>query len=151
MPRASLFSPLFLFSDIGKKKFNKTFINTRPLANNHVEKKLNLSFARCGCPPAVKLNRSWQIELLEHKYSCMVETIPLVAAIFGDPNFELCLRHMLNLAKNWTSRQETFPVPLSKSAYSQFGLIGQLDSWTHSSKKTQTDEVQLQSFILGHW
>ncbi len=30
---------------------------------------------------------------------CIVEAIPLATALFWDPNFLLCLRHTLNLAK----------------------------------------------------
>ena len=51
--------------DVGKRKFDKTFINSWPLANNHAKKEVDLSFAGCGCSPRVKLNRPWQIELLE--------------------------------------------------------------------------------------
>ena len=58
--RAPLFPLFFSSSGIGKRKLNKTFINIRPLANNYVEKKVDLSFAVCGCPLTVKLNRPWQ-------------------------------------------------------------------------------------------
>ena len=50
-PRAPLFLSLFPSSGIGKRKLDKTFINTGPLANNHAEEEVNLSFAVCGCPP----------------------------------------------------------------------------------------------------
>ena len=85
--------------DVGQSKFDKTFINALPLADNHAEKEVDLSFAGCGCSPGVKLNRPWQIELLERRPACIVETIPLAAAIFWDPNFVPCPRHTLNLAK----------------------------------------------------
>ena len=85
--------------DVGQRKFDKTFINARPLANNHAEEEVDLSFAGCGCSPVIKLNGAWQIELLEQRPACIVETIPLVAAIFWDPNFVPCSRHTLNLAK----------------------------------------------------
>ena len=39
--------------DVGKKKFDKTFINTRPLADNHAKKEVDLSYAGCGCSPEV--------------------------------------------------------------------------------------------------
>ena len=109
--RAPLFFLLFPSSGIGKRKLDKTFINTRPLANNHAKEEVDLSFARCGCSPGVKLNRSWQKELLEQRPACIIETILLVAAIFWDPNFMPCPRHMLNLAKKWASRQKTFLIP----------------------------------------
>ena len=80
--KAPLFLLLFPFSDISKGKPNKTFINTRPLANNHAKKGIDLSFAVCGYPLAVKLNRSWQKELLERRLTYIIETILLVAAIF---------------------------------------------------------------------
>lgn len=41
-----------------KRGFNTPFINSRPLASNHDQKKVNLSFASCKCPDAVKFNRS---------------------------------------------------------------------------------------------
>ena len=51
--------------DVGQRKFDKTFINAWPLANNNAEEKVDLSFAGRGYSPEVKLNRTWQIELLE--------------------------------------------------------------------------------------
>lgn len=50
-----------LFSSIGKRKFDKTFINTQLLANNYTKEKVDLSLAIFRCPPAVKLNRPYQI------------------------------------------------------------------------------------------
>ena len=85
--------------DVSQRKFDKTFINTRPLADNHAEEEVDLSFAGCGCSPGVKLNRPWQIELLERRPACIVEIILLAAAIFWDPNFVPYPRHTLNLAK----------------------------------------------------
>ena len=43
--------------NVGKRKFDKTFINTRLLAVNHAEKEVDLSFAGCGYLPTIKLNR----------------------------------------------------------------------------------------------
>lgn len=68
--------------DIGKRKSDKIFINTRPLANNHAKKKVDLSFAGCKCSPRVKLKRSWQIELLEWRPAYIVEIILLAVTIF---------------------------------------------------------------------
>ena len=97
--------------DVGQRKFDKTFINAWLLADNHAKKEVDLSFAGCGCSSRVKLNRPWQIELLEQRPACIVETIPLVAAIFWNPNFVPCPCHTLNLSKKWASRQKTFLVP----------------------------------------
>ena len=63
LSRALLFLSLFLSSNIGKN--NKTFINTWPLADNHIKEDINLSFARCGYLPTIKLNKPWEIKLLE--------------------------------------------------------------------------------------
>ena len=64
-PRVPLFLPLFPSSGISERKVDKTFINTWPLANNHAKEEVDLSFALYGYPPTVKLNKPWQIELLE--------------------------------------------------------------------------------------
>ena len=68
----------------------------------------------CGCPPAVKLNRRWQIELRERRHACIVETIPLAAAIFWDPNFVPCLRYTLNLATKLSLKTKNLPIALVK-------------------------------------
>ena len=60
-PKALLFLLLFPFSSIDKRKLNKTFINNWLLADNYAKEEVDPSFAACGCPPAVKLNRPWQI------------------------------------------------------------------------------------------
>ena len=113
-PRAPLFLPLFPSSGIGEKKLDKIFINTRPLADNHAEEEVDLSFAMCGCPPTVKLNRPWQIELLERRPAYIVETILLAAAIFWDPNFVPCPHHMLNLATKLGLKTKNLPSALVK-------------------------------------
>ena len=67
-PSSECLSPfLFPSNSIGKNRpFNKVFnINCRPLANDHVGEDVNLSFAECQCPPAVKANRPWWRELLD--------------------------------------------------------------------------------------
>ena len=68
--------------DIDKRKFDKTFINAWPLADKHAKEEVDLSFAGCGCSPGVKLNKPWQIDLLERRPAYIVKTIPLAAAIF---------------------------------------------------------------------
>ena len=56
--KAHLFLPLFFSSSIDKKrKLDKTFINTQPLAKNHSKEEIDLSFAGCGFLLVVKLNR----------------------------------------------------------------------------------------------
>ena len=63
-----------------KQIFNITFINSHLLAGNHDQKEVDLSFAGCGCPDTVKLNRSWQLNLLDPKPVYIIEAIPLIAA-----------------------------------------------------------------------
>ena len=114
--------------DVGEKKFDKTFINTRPLADNHAEKEVDLSFAGYKCSKRVKLNRPWQIELLEWRFAGIVEIILLTAAIFWDSILCLACATRSISPKKWALREETFLVPYSKSAYSQSGLIRHLGS-----------------------
>ena len=117
--------------DVGKRKFNKTFINTRLLTNNHAKDKVDLSFAGCGSSPGVKLNRPWQIELLEQRPACIVETIPLAAAIFWNPNFIPCPRHTLNLAKKMSFKVKNLSSALIKERIQSIWAnktIGQLDA-----------------------
>ena len=98
--------PLYLFPILGplleksncKRLFDMTFINSRPLAANHITKEVDLSYGECGCPAQVKLNRSWQLKLLDCKPIYIMEVIPLVAALFWDPLFTLCLCHTIKLA-----------------------------------------------------
>ena len=82
LPRVSLFPLLFPPSGIGKRKFNKTIINTWLLTDNHAKEEVNLSFARCRCPPAIKLNRPSQIEILKQRPGCIVKIISLATATF---------------------------------------------------------------------
>lgn len=81
-----------------KRTFDIAFINSRPLAGNHAREEVDLSFAECGYPAAVKLNRSWQLELLDLKPVCIIETICLAAAIFWDTSFTLCHCYTVKLA-----------------------------------------------------
>ena len=80
-----------------KQGFNTTFINSHQLAGNHDQQEVDLSFAGCGCPAAVKLNRSLQLDLLDPKPVCIIEAIPLVAALFWDPSFAPCICHTMKL------------------------------------------------------
>lgn len=101
LPSIKPLSPIFfLFDNSQKQIFGIAFdLNCRFLANNHNVEEVNLNFATCQCVAAIKANREWQQELWNNKLVCMVEAILLVAAIFWDPNFILCLRHTLNLVK----------------------------------------------------
>ncbi len=102
----SLAEPLHPFPTVGplleksnrKRLFDTAFINSRPLAGNHAAKEVDLSFGECGCPAPVKLNRSWQLELLDCKPVYIKEAIPLTAALFWEPLFAPCPRHTLKLA-----------------------------------------------------
>ena len=73
------------------------FINSCPHAGNHAIKKVDLSFGECECPAPIKLNRSWQLELLDHKSVYIMKAIPLAAALFWDPLFAACPRHNMKL------------------------------------------------------
>ena len=114
LPRTTLFPLLFPSSGIGKRKFDKIFINTRPLANNHAKKEVDLCFTMCGCPPAIRLNKPWQIEILEQRPACIVKMIPLAAAIFWDPNFVLYPCHTLKLATKLGLKTRNLPSALVK-------------------------------------
>ena len=130
-PKIPLFPPLFPSSTIGKRKLDKTFINTWPLADNHVKKEVNLSFAMCRCLSAVKLNRLCQIDLLERRPACIVKTISLTVAIFWDPNFVPCPRHTLNLATKLGLKTKNFSNALVKERIQLSWAnrtIGQLDT-----------------------
>ena len=81
-----------------KRGFDTAFINSRPLAGNHDQKEVDLSFAGCGCPTTVKLNRLWQWDLLDPKPVYIIEAISLAAAFYGDPFFATCTCHTMKLA-----------------------------------------------------
>ena len=78
--------------------FDIAFINSHPLAGNHDQKEEDLSFAGCECLNAIKLNRSWQLDLLNPKPVCIIKAIPLTSALFWDLTFALCLCHTMKLA-----------------------------------------------------
>ena len=121
----------YVGKDVGKRKFDKTFISTWPLTNNHVKKEVDLRFAGCRCSLGAKLNRPWQIELLEQRSACIVETISLAAVIFWDPNFMPCLRHTLNLAKKMGLKTRNLSSALVKERIQSIWAnktIGQLDA-----------------------
>ena len=114
-------SLLFPASRIGEKQsFDKAFdIDCRPLAKDHTGEEVDLSFAGCQCPPAVKANRAWQEELLNPKTVCMVEAIPLAAAIFWDPNFLLCPKHTPKLAKKLGLKTKNLKAEIVKEQIGQ--------------------------------
>lgn len=65
-----------------KRGFDTTFITSCLLAGNHNQEEIDLRFAGCGCSDAIKFNRSWQLDLLDPKPVCIIEAIPLAAALF---------------------------------------------------------------------
>lgn len=81
-----------------KRIFNIAFINSCPLAGNHAQKKVDLSFAKCGCSTTVKLNWLWHLVFLDPKPVYIMEAIPLAAAIYCDPSFASCHCHIVKLA-----------------------------------------------------
>lgn len=94
-------SPVFFSSGYGVKRlFNKAFdLDCWLLASDCFKEEMNPSFASCQCSKVIKANKIWQQELLNSKIVCMVEPILLAATIFCDPNFALCPKHILNLAR----------------------------------------------------
>lgn len=82
--------PFYLFLPPGllpnktdcKRTFDRTFINFRLLAGNHTREEIDQSFAECGCPALVKLNRLWLLKLLDLNPVCIMEAIPLATIIF---------------------------------------------------------------------
>ena len=60
---------------------------------------MDLSFAGCQCPQAIKTKKAWQKKLLNNKTICIVEAIPLAAGIFWDHNFALYPRYTFNLTR----------------------------------------------------
>ena len=93
--------PIFFLSGLGaKRSFDKELdLDYRSLASDWSRKRVDISFAGCQCSQAVKKNKVWQLELLNNKTICMIEAIPLVAAIFWDLNFVLYSRYIFNLAR----------------------------------------------------
>ena len=115
LPGALLFLLFFPSNGIGKRKLDKNIINTWLLADNHVEKEVDLCFAICGYPAAVQLNKSWQIEFLEWRLTYIVKTIPLAATTFWDPNFMPCPHHTLNLTTKLGLKTKNLPnIPVKK-------------------------------------
>ena len=80
-----------------KRDFNTAFINSRPLAGNYNQKEVDFSFTDCGCSNVVKLNRSWQLDLLDLTLVCIIEAILLAATQIWDPIFVACPCHTMKL------------------------------------------------------
>ena len=100
---AGFLCPFFTLGPLPEKKdckrfFDTTYINSRPLAGNHATKKVDLNFGESVICVPVRLNRSWQLELLNYKPVCIMEVISLTAALFWVPLFAPCPCHTLNLA-----------------------------------------------------
>ncbi len=112
---------LFPASCVGEKRsFDKAFdINCRLLANNQFGEDVDPSFVSCQCSSVVKANRPWQQELLNPKTVCIVEAIPLAAAILWDPNFLLCPKHTLKLAKKLELKMKNLKAEIVKERIGQ--------------------------------
>lgn len=97
-----LFPILGLYNLINNTKlkwtFYITFINSRPLVNNHAQKEFDQSFAGCKCLTAVKLNQSWQLDILDPKPVSIMEAISLIVALFQNSIFASYPWHTLKLA-----------------------------------------------------
>ena len=74
------------------------FINSRLFTANHAAKKVDLSFGKCGYFAPVKLNRLWQLKLLDCKPVCIIKAIFLATTLFWDPIFAFCPRYTIKLA-----------------------------------------------------
>ncbi len=114
--------PLFPSNGLGEKRsFDKAFnLDYRPLTNDRTGEEVDLSFAYSQCPLAVKVKRPWQRKFLDRKSICMVEAIPLAAAIFWDlGNFVLCTWHMLNLAKKLGLKTKNLKTDIVKERIEQ--------------------------------
>lgn len=70
-----------------QRGFDIVFINFRFLVGNHEKKEIDLIFAGCGYSDAIKLNRSWQLDLLDFKPVYILEAIALAAALFYNAIF----------------------------------------------------------------
>lgn len=90
---------LYNLTNINKRKqgFNTTFINSYPLDGNYNQKEVKLSFVSYRCLNTVKLNWSWQLNLLNLKPICIIKIISLVAAIFLHPTFVPCPCHTIKI------------------------------------------------------
>lgn len=80
-----------------KDNFYTTFINSCLLADNHDQKKINLSFLGCEYPDIIKFSWSWQLDLLDLKPVCIIKAISLAAALFWDPIFASYPCHTMKL------------------------------------------------------
>lgn len=127
-PLTSLVKPLYPFPTLiwllEKSKylqtFDTTFINSHLLTGNHAQEEVDLSFAEYRYPIIVKLNRLWQLQLLDHKPVCRIEAILLAAAIFWDPSFAPCHCHTMKLASKLGLRTRSI---VSKVVKEKIGLV----------------------------
>ena len=81
-----------------KRGFNTAFINSYSLAHNYNHKEMHLSFAGCRCLDVVKLNKLWQLNLLDPKLVCIIKAISLAATLFWDYTFTPYSYHTMKLA-----------------------------------------------------
>ena len=58
---------------------------------------MDLGFVGCECPDAVKFNRSKELYLLNSQPVCIIEAIPLIAALLWNSTFALCPCYTIKL------------------------------------------------------
>lgn len=67
-----------------KQTFEIAFINSRLLASNHAQVKVDLSFTKYSCSAAMWLNRLWKLKLLDPKPVYIMKTFFFATEIFCD-------------------------------------------------------------------
>lgn len=89
-------------------------MNSWPLTKDHNGKGVDLCFTGYHYLASVKANKRWQLEQLNPKPVCMVEVIPLAAAIFWHSNFLSYTRQTFNLAKKLILKTKNLRVNIVK-------------------------------------
>lgn len=77
-----------------KQIFDIVFINSHLLVSNHIIKQVDMSFVIYRYPAIIKLNRCWQLDLLDPKLVYIIKAIPLTIGLFWDLIFVLCPCHI---------------------------------------------------------
>lgn len=65
-----------------KQTLDTAFINSHPHANDYAVEEVNLNFIGCGYFITVKLNRFWQLDLLNLKPVYIIEALLLAVTLF---------------------------------------------------------------------
>lgn len=113
------------------------------LANDYTKERVDLDFAYCHQPLALKSNRLWQWKFLDQKFVCMVEAILLAAIIFLDRNFVFCIWHIFNLTeklglkikkvKNDLVKEQIRQIWANKTMAGLDKLFAKNPTWWHST------------------